>query len=543
MSDNKSQECLPKVALDFIDAVVKKVRYRKKIRQEVREELTDHFYMALKDCVTDEGKQQVAEEVIEEFGDVKILASLIRRGKKRCRSLWMKTVVATMEVIGVLLLLVVLRVSYLAIGTPVISVDYVVWLNDFVRQGRDESLNANPYFEKAVVLSDIEAPESLKGILDERGAINGENIDDVRAYVAKMDPAFAALRQGAAKLYYWPVYQVGENEITSSMGLLSGLLDKRMPALSGIKKLAIRMGDLGVALKLYDGDIDGAISDSLVLLRLGQHMEGTGLLIEQLVGIAVAGKGYAHIIQIIDTENVSAELLLRCQKQLESFSEGRNLLVDFSSEKVFQLDYIQRTFTDDGTGGGRALLKGLPLAVKDFDDIVRGFVTGNYPDRRKAVASVESYFAESKRFVSIAPWQTKTEESDALTAKMTVDVNMQMKPIVQSFLQIRELSWRVMASHRSLIAVCGVLRYEKDKGEFPSDLQDVVKAGYIKGVPVDPYSGRPFVYKRTDGNFLLYSYGLDLDDDGASPYINPNGGKQRTWGRGDGDAVFWPVIR
>ena len=85
MSDNKSQECLPKIALDFIDAVVKKVRYRKKIRQEVRQELTDHFYMALKDCTTDAAKLEAAEEVISEFGDPKMLGSLIRRGKKRCR--------------------------------------------------------------------------------------------------------------------------------------------------------------------------------------------------------------------------------------------------------------------------------------------------------------------------------------------------------------------------------------------------------------------------------------------------------------------------
>jgi len=303
------------------------------------------------------------------------------------------------------------------------------------------------------------------------------------------------------------------------------------------------MGDMGVALKLHDGDIDGAIDDSLVLARLGQHMEGTGLLIEQLVGIAIEAKGNAHVFQIIEAENVSAELLLRCQKQLESIPEDRDLLVDFSGEKVFQLDYIQRTFTDDGSGGGRVLLKGLLLAVKDYDDIFRGFVTGNYPDRRETVASVESYYAESRRFVSIAPWQIKTEESDALTAKMTVDVNLQMKPYVSAFLKVRELSWRVMASRRSLIAVCGVLRYEKDKGEFPPDLHAVVKAGYIKELPVDPFSGKPFVYKRTDGNFLFYSFGTDLDDDGAKPYINRNGGKQRTWGDDNGDAVFWPVIK
>ena len=100
MTENKFVEGLPKVALDFIGSVVKKVRYRKKIRQEVLEELTDHFHTALKDCGSDEEKVHAAEELIAEFGDVKMLASLIRRGKKRCRALWRTVVVRSFQTLG-----------------------------------------------------------------------------------------------------------------------------------------------------------------------------------------------------------------------------------------------------------------------------------------------------------------------------------------------------------------------------------------------------------------------------------------------------------
>jgi hypothetical protein len=39
---------LPKCAADYIDLVTKKVRYRRKVRAEVRQELTDHFADALR---------------------------------------------------------------------------------------------------------------------------------------------------------------------------------------------------------------------------------------------------------------------------------------------------------------------------------------------------------------------------------------------------------------------------------------------------------------------------------------------------------------
>ena len=79
---------LPISVEEYIKLIVKKMRYRRKVRQDVLEELTAHFEDELKDCKTDEDRQQKAKELIAGFGDVKLLAVLLRRAKKRCRSLW-----------------------------------------------------------------------------------------------------------------------------------------------------------------------------------------------------------------------------------------------------------------------------------------------------------------------------------------------------------------------------------------------------------------------------------------------------------------------
>ena len=83
--DREDTNSTPTIAQDYMDRVVKKVRYRKKVRQDVRAELQAHFEDALVDCADSNEREQVAATIIAGFGDARCLAKLIRRGKKRCR--------------------------------------------------------------------------------------------------------------------------------------------------------------------------------------------------------------------------------------------------------------------------------------------------------------------------------------------------------------------------------------------------------------------------------------------------------------------------
>ena len=155
---------LPQVAVAYIDSVIKHMKYRKKVRVEVRKELTAHFADALAGCETEEEKRRVAEELIAEFGDVKLLAKLMRRAKKRCRPLWQQVTFGALKIIGIIFLLLLLRVGYMATGRPTISVDYTQWLNDKVRAGRNEALNAWHDYQRAIELIPEEYPPEIQRI-------------------------------------------------------------------------------------------------------------------------------------------------------------------------------------------------------------------------------------------------------------------------------------------------------------------------------------------------------------------------------------------
>jgi len=97
-----------------------------------------------------------------------------------------------------------------------------------------------------------------------------------------------------------------------------------------------------------------------------------------------------------------------------------------------------------------------------------------------------------------------------------------------------ELESRIRADEQALITTIAILRYNANSDGYPGALSQLVSAGYIKELPIDPFSNNPFVYKRTIQGFTLYSFGEDYDDDG---------GLHSKWGTGDegGDQVFWPL--
>lgn len=59
--------------------------------------------------------------------------------------------------------------------------------------------------------------------------------------------------------------------------------------------------------------------------------------------------------------------------------------------------------------------------------------------------------------------------------------------------------------------------YRADHAKYPTTLLDLVPE-YVKEVPPDPFTGHPFVYRKADGGYLLYSLGANGIDEGGRGY-------------------------
>ena len=56
--------------------------------------------------------------------------------------------------------------------------------------------------------------------------------------------------------------------------------------------------------------------------------------------------------------------------------------------------------------------------------------------------------------------------------------------------------------------------YRHEHGAYPAKL-DALVPGWFKEIPGDLFSGKPPIYRRTATGYLLYSVGVDGQDDGG----------------------------
>jgi hypothetical protein len=531
---DKQFDNLPACAAEFIRLVIKKMHYRRKVRRDVQRELAAHFEDELKGYASDKEKEQKARRLIDEFGDVKLLAVLLRRAKKRCRPLWLKALVRSSQVLGVIFLYVLICISPLIIGRPTIKVNYVDWLNEFVRAGRDEEDNARSYYEKAANLH-IKMPDWMVSSYAKWPTdLNDTELKSLSSWLESDKDAFEMLRTATERPYYWSRYQK-----SSEVDLVvEALMPDLMKSLAGYRTVALAMREQ-IRYEAYSGDVNNALRDCVVLLKFGSHLHGQGLLIEQLVGVAIEALGHSEIFQVLEKVDVLPEVLKSVQRKLRNQFRNEKPIICIDAEKVFWYDQIQRSFTDDGKGGGRVLIRGLPYAVDDGRSLWRLF-TFSYPSRRKTVEQIERYFEKAAELSGKTPRDLQNMGIDLDNWNEDIHTSLMLKVQGPAHSRVgQQLGWRLKTSRAASLMVLAIMRYQKEQGKYPDSLDELVEVDYLDELPTDPYSDKPLIYGKTDSNFTLYSVGPNFKDDGGQSGKDRDG-RVKKWAD-NGDTVFWPV--
>ncbi len=113
---------LPEAVGKLIAEVVKRTRLWKREKAEVAMELIAHFQDGME-------SGRLAEELVGTFGEVKTVAKLIRRGKKRNRPLWWRAGRRMAQGVGVFVVVYVGLAGMYSLRHPVVTVDYLAELN------------------------------------------------------------------------------------------------------------------------------------------------------------------------------------------------------------------------------------------------------------------------------------------------------------------------------------------------------------------------------------------------------------------------------
>jgi predicted nucleotidyltransferase len=555
---------LPQVAIDYIDSVIKHMKYRRKVRADVREELTAHFIDALADCENDDERQKAAQKLIAEFGDAKLLGKLLRRAKKRCRPLWRTVVARTFQWIGILFLLLIVYIGWFFSGKPAITTDYLGIMNRQVRPVADDSQNAWPLYEQAVqcyiepkeIDQDTAADDpDGPGGMDEHQAqfdrsprplktLSQQELKILNQWLSDNHQALDFVRQGNQKPYYWQEYKIhggGYGDCVEFEPMLYNFVNYR--------HLTYLLSWQGL-LNAERGEFKKSFGGILDAYSFGSHLRGQNTTsIDQFLAISMEGMS-TNTLRIVLAEygeQIDAPLLDQVRKRFATMIENEDFTTDFNAAKLLLHAEIQQSFTQPRIGKSHLYIQrfeeGWPLEPDNFDEAKIIFhMLFTHPGRSETLKSVNDFYEVAEKIATATPATQQKEEfffDECLAEYEEKNIFLHFFYPAPAVEQVVRISYRARIDREATLAVLAILHYQKQHGELPENLDMLVGKGLLKEVPIDPFSDEPLVYRKTDDGFTLYSVGYNFTDDGGVPGTNSIG-KPRRWGV-NGDAVFWPV--
>ncbi|HDY65553.1 MAG TPA: hypothetical protein ENH84_04900 [Phycisphaerae bacterium] len=537
-------ENLPACVVEYITVVAKRVGNTLQVRREVFQELTDHFSDALRDCAGEDERQAAGERAIEQFGDAKMLGSLIRRGKKRCRPLWKMAMIRSAQCFLVLIVVFCVYTWWFMAGEPTIRVNYVAKLNQLTQPSVPTEENAWKNYKRVTELYVEPSPEierlleqvsMSKFVVEKLADLSPSERIFLEKWIKDNQPAWEEFIVGSRKRYCWVQYsslQEGDESI----------LTMTIPPLYGLRQMG-KQGIWRARIAMEKRQIQRTMEDCLTVVRVGKHWQRpASTLIEQLVGMGISSVGHNEILRIVSSAKITAHELVNTQKQLQRIYIEGYPLMDLGFERLDFLDNVQHCFTEGGLGGGRLiperLVEGVPFGQIE-PEILLGAMFGD--GRDKTVAKGLEYYTKIEELVKLSPYEQRTREvnnwSDNYVANLSEIKSPFLKMLLPSFLLAGELAYRSKALHEATLTVLALRRWRLDKGRYPATLDVLVSGGYLKAIPEDPYSDGALKYERRGDDFVLYSVSSDFRDDGGVQVK----GRRAPWDTTFGDRVFWPV--
>ncbi len=573
---------LPAPLAEIVVQTVRKTRLWRSERLDVANELIAHFRDGLASGAT-------AEHLLSTFGNLDASAKLIRRAKKRRRSLLWRSGIKTMQILAGVFAIVVaiylVLVAYLYSGSVKVKRNFASELNARVLAIPEEQ-RAWPLYRKAY-LALGSWPTGVQG----RERPGGPDWHQYVEFAKENGQSLRLYREAAGRphlgaLLFDPDDYTAELkrsdyappgtplEPPDNPRLIGATFNELSFLRDGARLVAI---DAMAAVDARDGST--VVQDVKTILQMAEHMAERGAVISALFSSLVVRRAQSVIAYALTTAPDSlTESEWQCVAHLLSrvFGGGPFPLPDASESRSIS-DVIQRVFTDDGQGDGHIAPSAASwmLDATHFGALERPAspyrsvqvllpVVSAVHVRRQAFEKIYKDILNRGIQESRTPLWLITEykvpiEVDAYRSghwnQLRFGLGAWLFPTLARAGILQQ--WRTQQRDATLVAIALNL-YRKKHGTYPSDLTELVPK-FLPSVPPDRYDGKPIKYKLVSGKPLLYSVGADRKDDGGrlpegSDHGKANRQAYEWWPAndvevglrekkiGDGDWILWPPV-
>jgi hypothetical protein len=394
-----------------------------------------------------------------------------------------------------------------------------------------------------------EADRRYKDLPDDIGGpLSQVEQEYIGAWVKQNDAAWREFAAGSTKSYcYRPCADDPNNENRPLFWSVA------LPPLNSLRDLA-KLGVWRSRLDRAQGRIQQSIEDCIAIARAGSHWQGNGTLVEQLVGLAICALSRDETLRLVDAQKLSAANLHNLQDELSRIYQDGFPPINLDGEKLFFMDVVQRSFTDGGPGGGHLVPKRWEQLTNliDFSNDARDqryfmpyftALSMVHARRDATVAKANELYGLGARLAKMTPYDrhvTNQKTPDEILFSMPRYRYFLIQTFMPACARVSEIAFRGKMHYESTLTVLALKRWRLEKGAYPQTLNELIAGGFLKALPLDPYSDKPLIYRKTGDDFILYSVGPNFkDDDGKVAIVH---GSARRWGTTEaGDAVLWPL--
>lgn len=271
-----------------------------------------------------------------------------------------------------------------------------------------------------------------------------------------------------------------------------------------------------------------AWQDLLAAHRIGRLTAQGLTMVEQLVGMAISNMACEGTVTLLHDGNLNAEQARQIMgdlSKLEYFS-GMADSIDTTERAAF-LDATILTsegkLTEQELGSVRPDIESMKYVAIDWNIVLK---KGNkYYDRYAAAARLPTHPAREQAMAQVHNDLSRLSRSfdakSAVAAVLSPAARSEAAATIMVQLLLPAMDAAFTAQDREntrldltrLAAALAV--YRAEQGEYPAKLEDLIP-GVLDKLPVDLYNAKPFIYKRIDTGYLLYSIGANGQDDHGS---------------------------
>lgn len=276
--------------------------------------------------------------------------------------------------------------------------------------------------------------------------------------------------------------------------------------------MATRLLGFDALLRADQGDVQAAVDGIRSGLRFTPKVAQEGALVTHLVAVADTRMLAYFLGAICREKKINDDTLLQLMVELEPKPWRERLAQAIKGECVFYIEV--GTHAARGTRKEIAYLFGEPSYLNDIRTwLVRPFVKADIrktlPRFLELEAQAQLPYYKSRDFLRAQTQRSQKLPWYSFVSKFTLG-NFE-----SAFLKRAQLEAALLISRTGL--ACKL--YKNRTGEYPNSLEALVP-GVLKEIPIDPFTGKPLVYRREGEGFIVYSLGSnEKDDDGRSTYM------------------------